>query len=116
MNSKNNDDVEVDSYAVEVGYFLTGESVKWKKGYTSGITPKSPWGAWQVAARFETTEIKGDAMGTDEIDKFTVGLTYHPTSNISFLLNYDTVTDLTVNGLDVDYEPSALKFRANAYW
>ena len=116
MNSKNNDDVEVDSYSVELGYFLTGESMKWKKGYTSGITPKSEFGAWQVAARFETTEIEGDVNGTDEVDKFTVGLKYYPTSNISFLLNYDKVTDLTVNGTNVNYEPSALKFRANAYW
>lgn len=116
MNSKDNDDVEVDSYSVELGYFLTGESMKWSKGYTSGITPKSSWGAWQVAARFETTEIEGDVNGTDEIDKFTIGLKYYPTSNISFLLNYDKVTDLTVDGTNVDFEPSALKFRANAYW
>jgi len=118
MDSKNDalDDVEVDSYSVEVGYFLTGESMKWSKGYTSGITPKSELGAWQVAARFETTEIEGDVNGTDEIDKFTIGLKYYPTSNISFLLNYDKVTDLTVNGTNVDFEPSALKFRANAYW
>ena len=116
MNSKDNDDVEVDSYSIELGYFLTGESMKWKKGYTSGITPKSEFGAWQVAARFETTEIEGDVNGTDEVDKFTVGLKYYPTSNISFLLNYDKVTDLTVNGSNVNYEPSALKFRANAYW
>ena len=116
MNSKDNDDVEVDSYSVELGYFLTGESMKWSKGYTSGITPKSSWGAWQVAARFESTEIEGDINGTDEIDKFTIGLKYYPTSNISFLLNYDKVTDLTVNGSNVNYEPSALKFRANAYW
>ena len=116
MDSKNNDDVEVDSYSVEVGYWLTGESMKWSKGYTSGITPKSSLGAWQVAARFESTEIEGDVNGTDEADKFTIGLKYYPTSNISFLLNYDTVTDLTVDGSSVGYEPSALKFRANAYW
>jgi phosphate-selective porin OprO/OprP len=116
MNSKNNDDVEVDSYSVELGYFLTGESMKWSKGYTSGITPKSASGAWQVAARFESTEIEGDVNGTDKIDKFTVGLKYYPTSNISFLLNYDTVTDLTVNGTNVDFEPSGFKLRANAFW
>ena len=90
--------------------------MKWSKGYTSGITPKSELGAWQVAARFETTEIEGDVNGTDEIDKFTISLKYYPTSNISFLLNYDKVTDLTVDGTNVDFEPSALKFRANAYW
>lgn len=116
MNSKNNDDVEVDSYSVELGYFLTGESMKWNKGYTSGITPKSSWGAWQVAARFESTEIEGDVNGTDEVDKFSLALNYYPTTNINFMLNYEKITDLTVNGTNVDFEPSAFKFRANAYW
>ncbi len=116
MNSKENDDVKIDSYAVEVGYFLTGESVKWSKGYTTGLIPKSKYGAWQVAARIETTEIDGDINGTDEVDKFTVGLNYYPTSNINLMLNYDKVTDLTINGSNVSFEPSGLKFRANAYW
>ena len=116
MNSKSNDDVEVDSYAVEVGYFLTGESMKWGKGYTSGLKPKSKYGAWQVAARIESTEIEGDLNGTDKADKFSLALNYYPTTNINFMLNYEKITDLTVNGTNVDFEPSTLKFRANAYW
>ena len=116
MNSKQNDDIKIDSYAVEVGYFLTGESIVWSKGYTSGLKPKSKYGAWQLAARIESTEIVGDVDGTDEVDKFTIGLNYYPTSNINLMLNYDKVTDLTVNGSSVSFEPSGLKFRANAYW
>lgn len=50
-------DIDITAYAVEAGYFLTGESLKWKKGYTTGITPKSKTGAWQIAARFENLEI-----------------------------------------------------------
>lgn len=110
-------DVDIDGYAIEAGYFLTGESLKWKKGYTSGITPKSTSGAWQVAARFESIEIDGGTTATtDEADKFSIGLNYYPHQNLRFMLNYDKVTDLTVNGVSVDYEPSALKFRAQAYW
>ncbi len=110
-------DVDMDGYAVEAGYFLTGESLKWKKGYTSGITPKSMSGAWQVAARFESFEIDGGTTATtDEADKFSLGLNYYPHQNLRFMLNYDKITDLTVNGVGADYEPSALKFRAQAYW
>lgn len=109
------DDIDIDGYAVEAGFFLTGESLKWKKGYTSGIKPKSKSGAWQVAARFESLEI--DQTGAqDEADKWTVGLNYYPTQNTRLMLNYDKVTDLTKNGSDVDFEPSSLKFRAQAYW
>ena len=116
MKSKQNDDVKIGSYAVEIGYFLTGESIVWSKGYTSGLNPKSKYGAWQLAARIESTEIDGDVNGTDEVDKFTIGLNFYPTSNVNLMLNYDKVTDLTVNGSNVSFEPSGLKFRANAYW
>ena len=116
MNSKQNDDIKIDSYAVEVGYFLTGESIVWSKGYTSSLNPKSKSGAWQLAARIESTEVDDHINGTDEVDKFTIGLNYYPTSNINLMLNYDKVTDLTINGENVSFDPSGLKFRANAHW
>jgi len=116
MDSKAGNDVEVDGYAIEAGYFLTGESLKWKKGYTSGISPISASGAWQIAARFESTEIDDKLAGDDEADKFTIGVNYYPRQNLRLMLNYDKVTDLKVNGSSVNYEPHALKFRAQAYW
>lgn len=116
MDSASGNDVDVDGYAIEAGYFLTGESLKWKKGYTSGITPKSTSGAWQIAARFESTEIDDALNGDDEADKITIGLNYYPHQNLRLMLNYDKVTDLTINGADADFEPSAVKFRAQAYW
>lgn len=116
VNQETASDIDTTAFAVEAGYFLTGESLKWKKGYTSGITPKSSTGAWQVAARFETLEIDPGSASESEYDKFTVGVNYYPTSNIRLMVNYDTITDLTVNGTGSDIEPSALKFRAQAYW
>jgi phosphate-selective porin OprO/OprP len=111
-------DLDITGYSVEAGYFLTGESVKWKKGYTSGVSPKSSYGAWQLVARFENIEAEqsGVASNNDEADKFTVGLNYYPTKNTRLMLNYDKVTDLTINGVSRDEEPSALKFRAQAFW
>ncbi|GAA0234199.1 hypothetical protein GCM10008964_26900 [Methylophaga marina] len=112
-------DIDTTGYAIEAGYFLTGESLKWKKGYTSGITPKSKYGAWQIAARFENMEIdeiSGNATSGDEADKFTLGLNYYPTKNTRLMLNYDKITDLKIDGVSRDEEPSALKFRAQAFW
>jgi phosphate-selective porin OprO/OprP len=116
-----NADIDFNGYAIEAGYFLTGESLKWKKGYTSGISPKSKYGAWQVAARFESLEIDNDAFSYDnEVDKFTVGINYYPTKNTRLMLNYDKVTSWDgQNGFETsgaDSEPSALKFRAQAFW
>lgn len=109
-------DIDTTGYAVEAGYFLTGESLKWKKGYTSGISPKSKYGAWQVAARFESVEVDPGTSMEDEYDQFTLGVNYYPTKNTRLMLNYSKVTDLTVDGTGADEEPSALKFRAQAYW
>jgi phosphate-selective porin OprO/OprP len=108
-------DIKIDGYAVEAGYFLTGESLKWKKGYTSGITPES--GAWQIAARFESLDIDdGNVAGDDEAKKWTVGLNYYPTQNIRLMLDYDKVTSWEQDGSDTNQEPSAIKFRAQAKW
>lgn len=108
-------DIDITGYAIEAGYFLTGESMKWKKGYTSGITPKSPYGAWEIAARFETLEIDQSLL-KDKADKWTVGVNYYPTQNTRLMLNYDQVTDLEVDGVNRTFEPSSVKFRAQAYW
>jgi phosphate-selective porin OprO/OprP len=109
-------DIDTTGYAVEAGYFLTGEQLKWKKGYTSGISPKSPYGAWQIAARFESVEIDPGSSLEDEYDQFTLGVNYYPTKNTRLMVNYSKVTDLTVDGSGADEEPSALKFRAQAFW
>ncbi|MFW5426057.1 MAG: OprO/OprP family phosphate-selective porin [Methylophagaceae bacterium] len=112
-----NNDIDIDGYAIEAGYFLTGESLKWKKGYTSGITPKSSYGAWQIAARFENLEIDdSNVAGDDEAKKWTIGLNYYPTQNIRLMLDYDKVISWKQDGSDTDQEPSALKFRAQAHW
>ncbi len=116
MDSKAGNDVEVDGYAVEAGYFITGESLKWKKGYTSGITPKSSSGAWQVVGRYEQTEVEDKLKGDDEAEKFSIGLNYYPRQNLRLMLNYEKVLDLDVDGASVNYEPEVVKFRAQAYW
>ena len=114
-NGKNTaSDIDVDSFSVEAGYFLTGESMKLKNGLWSGVKPKSPSGAWQIATRFETTEIDDNA-NNQEADMWTVGLNYYPTANTRLMLDYSTVTSNENNGIS-ENEPSALKFRAQAYW
>ncbi|BDZ74102.1 hypothetical protein GCM10025856_18210 [Methylophaga marina] len=64
----------------------------------------------------EIDEISGNATSGDEADKFTLGLNYYPTKNTRLMLNYDKITDLKIDGVSRDEEPSALKFRAQAFW
>jgi len=114
-NSKGNtDDVDVNSYSVEAGYFLTGESMKLKHGLWGGITPKSSAGAWQLAARYENTAIDGDSI-EQEADMATFGVNYYANKNVRFMLDYSQVLSNENNAGDLP-EPSAVKFRAQAKW
>lgn len=109
-------DVKFDSYSVEAGYFLTGESMKLKHGLWDGIAPNSSAGAWQVATRYESMSIDDGILGDDQAEKWVVGLNYYANKNIRFMLDYDTVTKWEQNGVDQNAEPSAVKFRAQAKW
>lgn len=109
-------DIDFDSYSVEAGYFLTGESMKLKHGFWDGVKPKSSTGAWQIATRFEGMNIDDGVTGDDEAQKWTIGLNYYPTANIRLMLDYDKVTKWDQAGVDLNQEPSAIKFRAQAKW
>lgn len=113
-DSNSNNDIDVDSYSVEAGYFLTGESMKLKNGLWDGVKPNSSTGAWQVATRFENTNID-DNVKNQEADMWTVGLNYYPTANIRLMLDYSAVTSFESAGVSQP-EPSAIKFRAAAKW
>lgn len=109
-------DIDFDSYSVEAGYFLTGESMKLKNGLWDGVSPKSSTGAWQIATRFESMSIDDGVVGDDQADKWTVGLNYYPTKNIRLMLDYDKVITWKQSGVDQNAQPSAVKFRAQAKW
>ncbi len=111
-------DIDIDAFSIEAGYFLTGESFKWSKGLSGGVTPKAKSGAWQVAARYETTDADNDDVAKiAQADKYTLGLNYIANKNIRLMLDYSKIIDLeTSNGTDVDGSPSSIAFRAQAKW
>ena len=116
-------------YSIDAGWFLTGESMKYKGGAFSGISPKKAvnkggWGAWQLAARFENMDLNDGVYFGGEADVFTVGLNWHPTSNTRLMANYVTTLDYEcpttglgckANGI-TGIEPSAFQLRAQVYW
>ncbi len=112
-----NNDIDINAYSIEAGYYLTGESMKLKHGLWDGVTPKSSIGAWQIAARYEFMNIDNNGgAGDDEASKWSIGLNYIPVKNIRLMLDYDKVTTWDQGGVDQTFEPSAIKFRAQAKW
>jgi len=126
-------DADLDAWALDAGWFLTGESMKYKKGVFSGISPKKAFGkggfgAWQIAARIENMDLN-DGMNIDggEADVFTAGLNWYPVKNVRFMANYGTVLDLeckdtttvSFDGCNLagdGKEPHAFSMRAQVYW
>ena len=115
-------DADLSAWAFDVGWFLTGESMKYKAGAFSGIKPKAPigkggWGAWQIAARLENMDLTDGNIIGGEANVFTVGLNWYLTSNTRLMANYGTVLDFNRNGFaDDGREPSVFQMRAQIYW
>lgn len=115
-------DADLSAWAFDVGWFLTGESMKYKAGAFSGIKPKAPigkggWGAWQIAARLENMDLTDGNIIGGEADVFTVGLNWYLTSNTRLMANYGAVLDFNRNGFaDDGKEPSVFQMRAQVYW
>ena len=128
-------DGEADLYAwaVDASWFFTGESMKYKQGAFSGISPHKPlgkggWGAWQIAARIESMDLN-DGLDIDggEADVFTVGLNWYPVKNVRFMANWGTVLDfeckdtttISFDGCNTSAdgaEPHAFSLRSQVYW
>ena len=115
-------DANLSAWSLEAGWFLTGESMKYKKGQFSGISPNKPFmqgglGAWQLVARFENMNLNDGAMVGGNADVFTAGLNWYPVYNIRFMANYAQVLDFKRAGDAADgAEPAAFSLRSQVYW
>lgn len=109
------------AWSIEAGYFLTGESMKYKKGQFSGVSPKSPFmkgsgiGAWQAVVRYETMDLNdGNTFGGDG-DVISVGLNWTPVKNVRFMATWNKLLDFET-ATDLGAEPSNFGLRAMVYW
>ena len=76
---------------IQAGYFLTGETRKYKGGKMDRTKPKKPvskggFGAWEIAARFDT--INARDAGDEKVDAYTLGINWHPESHARISVNY----------------------------
>jgi len=78
---------------VQAGYFLTGESRKYKAGAgkfdrTKPLRPLSEggFGGWEVVARLDTLNARN--AFDEQVTAWTTGLTWYPESHLRVKLNY----------------------------
>jgi phosphate-selective porin OprO/OprP len=120
------DDVTLNAWYVDVGWFLTGESKNYDAGKgqwgsikPKGIVGKGGIGAWEVAMRFENADYTDSDAGFTggEMTLLTVGINWYVNNTMRFMANYVDTLDYDEDGSgDDNDEPSAFMLRGQIYW
>ena len=123
-------DVDLNGWYVEAGYFLTPDSMNFKPedGAWSGVKPhaavgKGGWGAWQIAARYDTLDLNDRNAGVvgGEEESFSAGVNWYVNNNMRFMADYIKVLNIATRGsvntarFNGD-EPSAFVVRGQVNW
>lgn len=118
------DDVTLQGWSADVGFFLTGESKNIdiaKAQYGSvkpkGIVGKGGIGAWEIALRYEQADYIDEDINGGEMELLTVGLNWYVNNSMRFMANYVTTLDYDEPGSSDDNdEPNAFMVRSQIYW
>ena len=119
-------DADVDAWGVQVGYFLTGESRKFKGDNWDRTSPSSNYGdtegdgigAWEVAVRYDTIDLNDGPLMGGEADQITFGLNWYLNPNTRIMWNYvmadmSNLDDGTPGGTDADVDVFEMRFQVD---
>ncbi len=87
LDRADNRDPRFDGYHIQTSYVLTGESRSYDEGNFGSISPSGPRGAWEVAARFSSTDLNDKGVVGGKQENITLGLNYYANSNLRFMAN-----------------------------
>lgn len=109
-------DLDFDGWYVETGYFLTGESRRYKAGKflrpkPDSIVGNDGIGAWQLAWRYSTLDLSDGLIEGGEVDAMTLGVNWYPTPTLRFTANYVDVLDVK-GGPNDGMEPRLFQVRS----
>ena len=80
-------DQDVHAWYIMGSWMITGEHKPYdgKKGVFKSAKPSSPWGAWELTARYES--IENDDIRDMEADSVIIGMNYYHNPRVRFMLN-----------------------------
>ncbi|MGQ0620821.1 MAG: OprO/OprP family phosphate-selective porin [Panacagrimonas sp.] len=86
------DDVDVDTYYVQLSYLITGESRPYdiKKGVFKSPKPNGAAGAWEAKLRYDFIENQGDDITEREVSQLVAGLNWYVNPNVRMMFEYIT--------------------------
>lgn len=118
-----NADADFDGYYAQAGVFLTGESRPYsgKIGNFKRVKPKNPfslknggWGAVEVLARYDNTDLNDPGAGITggEMDTTSLGINWHLTDYIRLMANVIDVDSDANAATAADDDPTVYNVRA----
>ena len=99
---KKKNDATFDGYYLNAGWFLTGETRPFKNGTWERVKPESPYGAWELAARYSYLDAADNHTGTIA-DTCTIGVNWHVNSHVCLMTDY---THLELTDAETDERTS----------
>jgi phosphate-selective porin OprO/OprP len=88
-----------DGMYVSASYFLTGEHRPYvmEEGEFDRVFPRSPHGAWEIAARWSTMDLNDRSEGVNILGgrgtNVTLGLNWHINANFKWMFDYTRVSN-----------------------
>ncbi len=121
--SGGNRDASFDGYYAQAGWIITGENrpYKGKSGNFSRIKPNNPfslknggWGAWEVLARYDNTDLNdiGAGITGGEMDTTSLGVNWHLTDHVRLMANVIDVDSDSNAATVANDDPTIYNFRA----
>lgn len=116
VNRQEASGLNFDSWYLQTGYFLTGESRKYGKGKFGKVIPVSSVGeggigAWELGLRYSTVDLNDQDILGGAADSFTLGLNWYATPTIRFSANYINVVEVDAGPAD-EIEPNIVQLRS----
>ena len=97
---------DVSGWYIQVGWFVTGESRAFSKkmmAWTRTAPKANFWtgeggrGAWEIAFRYDSTDLTDSGVFGGEMDTFTFGVNWYWNPNVRMMFNY-VYADITNGG------------------
>ena len=104
------DSVSYSGYYLQGSYFLTNDSLRYKKGRLSSVRPKADSGAWQLVLRHSYLDAEDNEDGM-EVTNTLVGINYYFSRSIKLMLNF-TRTELSGHDVQDLDSGDAISLRA----
>ena len=128
VSRKTNDDVSFSAWYAQVGYTLTGESRTYKgsDGEFKRLVPKNnfsldkgTWGAWEVAARYDSIDLEDGIVSGGEAKRISLSLNWYLNEDVRLLAGYTKAFDLDGGALtktDGSYADDINVYSLRAQW